>query len=342
MQNPTVSIIIPVYRAEEFIVQCLQSITAQTYQDFEVILVNDGSPDQTANIAQEFIDQNHLEHFHLIHKENGGVSSARNVGLQLAKGEWVAFIDSDDWVESHYLENMIHSITLHHSELCLCGYDAYEMEAVRFDPWSNYPATAGHLPDDLPRLTSFDYIWARMYRRDILEKHGIRFNEKIHYCEDNAFNFDYIRQIKTFSCVDTIGYHYRRGHTSALSKSLVQPNMRIAFVPHAQKFWDSFPEEILLNTIRNNRSFSRIMWNVTSTAVIMDILQKDYAAAKNHKHNPMTKAVLELYKPHSKKERAILFLWKHSFLGLKCLVRFYYGNFQQIKKHQRFFKFISH
>ena len=342
MQNPMISIIIPVYRAEEYIVQCLQSIQNQTFQNYEVILVNDGSPDQTACIAEQFIREQKLDNFRMIHKENGGVSSARNAGLRLSGGQWIAFIDSDDWVEPQYLQNMMDSVAKHQSDLCLCGFDAYEMDANRFDPWSNYPQEYGQLPQDLPALTSIDYIWGRLYKNSILQEHHIFFNEQIRYCEDNAFNFDYIRRIRSFSCVDAIGYHNRRGHGSALSKSMIRPEMRIGFLPHAEQFWNAFSQDILIQTLQNNRSLSWIMWNVVSTAVVVDILGKRYADAKQRIASPMATAVVANYHPRTKKDRVMLFFWKHSFLGLKLLVRTYYGNFQKIKRHKKFFKFISH
>lgn len=342
MDAPKVSIIIPIYRSEAYIVQCMDSIARQTFHDYEVILVNDGSPDKSTEIITKFISENRLKNFQLVNKDNKGVSSARNAGLRLANGEWIAFIDSDDWVEPNYLENMLASIAQNDSDLCLCGYDAYEMAEQRFDPWSSYPQKVGKIPDDLAALTSFDYIWGRLYKKSILDAHKIFFNEKILYCEDNAFNFDYIRAIKSFSCVDEVGYHYRRGHTSALSRSLVQPRMRVHFIDHAQRFWDSFDEEIMIATLKTNRSFARIIWNVISTAIIVDILEKNKTAAKTRMNSSMGRAVKAYYMPYTKKERAILFLWKHSFLGLRCLVRVYYRNFQEIKKHKRFFRFISH
>jgi glycosyltransferase involved in cell wall biosynthesis len=340
--TPRVSIIIPVYNASQFIVHCLESITKQTFDDYEVIIINDGSSDNSAEIISSYIAENNLCHFHLISKENGGVSSARNHGLRVAKGEWIAFIDSDDWIEPAYLQNMIDSIDKYNVDLCLSGFGAYEMIPQRLDPWSNFVMEYGKLPEDLRGLNSFDYIWGRMYKKSIIDANNISFDDRIRYCEDNAFNFDYIRAAKSFSCVDAISYIYRRGHTTALSKNLVYPRMRVHFVEHAQRFCDSIDDSILIEALKVNRSLCRIMWNVVSTGVIVDILDKNYSAARARMRQPLSKSIVELYPPYTKKDKALLFFWKHSFPCLVVLVKLYYSNFERVKKFKRFSTFISH
>ena len=100
-----ISIIIPIYNSEKYLTHCLDSILKQTYQDFEVILVNDGSTDNSAKICDNYTITD--ARFKVIHKQNQGVSIARNTGISYAKGEYISFIDSDDWIENDYLKNMI-------------------------------------------------------------------------------------------------------------------------------------------------------------------------------------------------------------------------------------------
>ena len=102
---PIVSIIIPIYNAERYLQECLESIRVQSYKDFEVILVDDGSTDKSASICNAFVEID--KRFHYYHKTNGGVSSARNAGLEKASGDWIAFIDADDWVSPHYLQTVL-------------------------------------------------------------------------------------------------------------------------------------------------------------------------------------------------------------------------------------------
>ena len=121
MREPLISIVIPVYNTQEYIIACLESITKQTYKNYEVIIVNDGSTDKSEEVISSFIEANKLEKFHLLNKENGGVSSARNLGLARAKGEWVTFVDSDDWIEPGFLENAMIADDQYHADLYFTG-----------------------------------------------------------------------------------------------------------------------------------------------------------------------------------------------------------------------------
>lgn len=94
---PEISVIVPVYKAEQYLDRCVKSILEQTYQNFELILVDDGSPDNSPSLCDEWAKNDN--HIYVIHKENGGASSARNAGLKIAKGRWIAFADSDDWLD---------------------------------------------------------------------------------------------------------------------------------------------------------------------------------------------------------------------------------------------------
>ena len=102
LMSELISIIVPIYNVENYLRQCLDSIMGQTYKNFECLLINDGSPDHSADICREYVSKD--SRFRYFEKENGGVSSARNLGIEYSKGEYITFIDSDDWVDSDYLE----------------------------------------------------------------------------------------------------------------------------------------------------------------------------------------------------------------------------------------------
>lgn len=118
-----VSIIVPIYNVEQYISKCIESILAQTYRDFELILVDDGSPDMCGTICDEYAKQD--SRVHVIHQENKGVSAARNAGISLAKGEYISFIDGDDYVEKDFFERIITQFT---DEVdCVCfGYNSVD------------------------------------------------------------------------------------------------------------------------------------------------------------------------------------------------------------------------
>ena len=118
----SVSIIIPVCNLEKYIRKCLQSVLDQTFHNYEVIVINDGSQDKSQDIIEEFIETNHLSNFKLINKKNGGLSAARNDGMSQAEGKWITFIDGDDWIEPNYLFAMMEALEKHPSDLCYAGY----------------------------------------------------------------------------------------------------------------------------------------------------------------------------------------------------------------------------
>lgn len=118
MSEPLISIIVPVYNTEKYLSKCIESILAQTYTNFELILVDDGSPDRCPGICDEYAEKD--TRIKVIHKENGGVSSARNCGLDIASGEYIGFVDSDDYIEPEMYEKMLHTITAFNVDLCIC------------------------------------------------------------------------------------------------------------------------------------------------------------------------------------------------------------------------------
>lgn len=117
--TPKISCIVPVYNVEKYLRRCVDSILNQTFTDFELILVDDGSPDNSPAICYEYAVKD--SRIKVIHKVNGGVSSARNVGLDVAKGEWICFVDSDDLIEADYMQKMYEAAINNNSDFIMCG-----------------------------------------------------------------------------------------------------------------------------------------------------------------------------------------------------------------------------
>lgn len=120
MNNPLVSIIVPVYNVEKYLKKCIQSIINQTYKNLEIILVDDGSSDNSGKICDEFAQKDNR--IKVIHKTNGGLSDARNAGLDIMSGEWVSFVDSDDFVDKFHIENLYLQAIKNNSDICVCGF----------------------------------------------------------------------------------------------------------------------------------------------------------------------------------------------------------------------------
>ena len=183
MATPKISVIVPVYKTEEYLPRCVDSILAQIYSDFELLLIDDGSPDNSGAVCDDYAKRD--ARIKVFHKQNGGVSAARNLGIEKASGEWIAFIDSDDIVNSHFL-NSIEDATddadiVHFGyqkefsnkklvQLCRFGQSKKINKCELFEP-------------GIFSSCSVSYF----FRRSFIEKNGLRFNESLKYSEDRLF-----------------------------------------------------------------------------------------------------------------------------------------------------------
>ena len=221
-----ISIIVPIYNVENYLRQCLDSIVAQTYQNFECLLINDGSPDHSADICREYVSKD--SRFRYFEKENGGVSSARNLGIEYSKGEYITFIDSDDWVDSDYLELLYMKINEYNADLAVLTYKQYSMNDGCFylhvweqDYYEKY-YTGNELLNSLPNLENYDSTfnvsWGKLFKRNFLET--ATFNEQRIMGEDLEFNFKIFLQIKSCIYLNRALYNFRQHHLSTRARKI--------------------------------------------------------------------------------------------------------------------------
>lgn len=164
---PEISVIVPVYRVEPYLRRCVDSILSQTFTDFELILVDDGSPDNCGTICDEYAlkDSRVL----VIHKQNGGLSDARNAGIDIAQGNYLTFVDSDDWVHPHYLELLIQAIQNSGAAVSVCGFqkvDTHSQDSSRRPNTVPTPAVMGAEDFFLQHQWDFNYAWGKLYRQE--------------------------------------------------------------------------------------------------------------------------------------------------------------------------------
>lgn len=213
MPTHLMSIIVPVYNVEQYLPRCIESILEQTVSDFELILVNDGSSDGSLNICNEYAKND--KHIIVLNQENKGVSAARNNGIDNAKGEWITFIDSDDFVESDYLERF--QAGKDDADLIVQGLEYYDnrngnfFKQVRVETITLEQDNFKHIIErnDLLHL---GYPFAKVYRRSLLSD-KIRFNTSISFHEDHIFVFEAMMASKSIRLVDTMAYKYRCFHS---------------------------------------------------------------------------------------------------------------------------------
>lgn len=205
--QPKISVIVPVYKTEGLLDRCVESIVGQTYKNLEIILVDDGSPDKCPAMCDEWAEKD--SRIRVIHKENGGVSSARNAALDIATGDYIGFVDSDDWIEPEMYSSLIQKISESGKNIALCSYYAVEISGERYECRCVVDKEVLD-KDDYFRFIVLGgdggYIWNRLYDADILKE--VRFDEDIWYSEDLLFNFKTAQKSNGAAILDKIEYNY--------------------------------------------------------------------------------------------------------------------------------------
>ena len=198
MTMPAISIIVPVYKVEKYLERCVESLRNQTLSDIEIILVDDGSPDNCPRMCDAYAEQDNR--ISVIHKQNGGLSSARNAGLRVAKGEYVGFVDSDDDVEPDMYEKMLSTIESERVDFVMSDYIRIPADGSRYLKTLNIRPgrydKADLRKEIFPSLImgeNVDYgpllsVWHCLYRTAFLLDNGICFDEQVHWSEDNIFS----------------------------------------------------------------------------------------------------------------------------------------------------------
>ena len=218
--EPIVSIIVPIYNVELYVERCLNSLTQQTYQNIEIIVVNDGSTDNSLNICEKISSKD--SRIKILNKKNGGLSDARNYGLKHSKGEYIYFIDSDDWCEQELIEKMIQKMINTKSDLGICDYwidyvnDNFSLkkECKCFELY-----TKNEIPEAIYLLDKsgmFNVVWNKMYKRNLIIKNNISFELDGMPGEDLLFNVDYFKYTENICFIDEKLYHYMRQDETTL------------------------------------------------------------------------------------------------------------------------------
>lgn len=203
---PKVSVIVPIYNVERFVKRCLDSLVNQTLQEIQIILVNDGSTDESGNIAKEYASK-YTNKIIYLEKENGGLSDARNFGMRYAEGEYIAFLDSDDYVENTMYEEMYNKALQENSDYVECDFLWEYPDKIKVDkriPYSNKKEM----------LTNVRVVaWNKLIKREILEKNNISFPKGLRY-EDIEFTYKLIPYLNKVSYVDKEFVHYVQRNNS--------------------------------------------------------------------------------------------------------------------------------
>ena len=220
--NEKISIIVPIYNSEKYLEKCLDSIICQTYRNLEIILINDGSTDSSPDICERYGKAD--ERIIVIHKENGGNTSARKAGLAVATGEYVGFVDSDDWIEPVMYETLYRYFSDYNLDIISCGFfcekedeaeDATEEDADFLDEGlhiiDNHDVFMQSVMEGNPKRSEniCSFLWSKLVRRELIRRAQNRIYDKIVFIEDRALLYTCYYDVRRLYILKTPLYHYR-------------------------------------------------------------------------------------------------------------------------------------
>lgn len=221
---PLVTLIIPIYNAERYLRRSLDSVAAQTFEDMEVLLMNDGSKDGSLAICREYEEKD--ARFRTIDKENSGVSDTRNQGMKLARGKYLQFMDSDDWLTPDATQSLIEAAEQDQCDMVIAdfyrvnGEHYVEKQHIRNEKVMNREAFAMEMAND-PADFYYGVMWNKLYRRELVERHGLYCDVSMNWCEDFVFNLSFIRYGERFRALQKPIYYYMKRKGSLVSTEAV-------------------------------------------------------------------------------------------------------------------------
>lgn len=297
---PAISIICPVYKAEKYIHKCIDSVLAQTFTDFELLLIDDGSPDSSGQICDEYAERD--SRVRVFHKENGGVASARQVGLDNACGEYTIHVDPDDWVEPNMLEELYAKAKETDADMVICDFYT-ESYIPRNQKYIKQAPTS--LSSNIVLRNLFEHLHGslcnKLIKLECFRKNNIRFNQEFSFCEDLCINIAVISKNIIISYLPKAFYHYVINNPNSL----------------VNKFSEKiYKEDIIMHNYILNQIEDPTTYNICKKKIITNFISRAYWA--NIWDSAEFKERMYVYKNIviNNRERSILFRVK---LYLSCV-----------------------
>jgi glycosyltransferase involved in cell wall biosynthesis len=293
---PKITIIVPIYKAEKYLNRCVNSILSQTFKDFELILVDDGSPDNCPMICDEYSVND--KRVMVIHKQNSGVSSARNCGIEVASGEYLMFIDSDDYIDSDMIEVMLNTTrvktdyiiaglsmeTYKNGNIVRC--DLYKMQNKEYNVRTLFEA----LESDYP-LICISGPCCKIFKRKIIEENNIRFCEDMTLGEDTYFNLEYLEHCDSIIALSKEFYHYTRENDDSLFTKYNEQSFEIH-----EKVFDKMRDIIIKSECNDacRYNFEKMYFNLLVGCIHKDFQNLD-KTDKTHRFNNIIRIINNRY-----------------------------------------------
>lgn len=274
-----ISVIIPVYNVDTFLCRCIESVIDNTYKNLEIICINDGSTDKSLQILNAFAKND--PRIIIINQENSGVSNSRNVGMRSATGEYIAFIDADDWVHPEYFEILLKGIKENNADIVICEYEkkpCYDLDTKEYTSYSDTKFTELEYSNlDTPH-TLRSFVWGRLYKKSLFENRP--FNEKISYMEDKDLALSLLcdyENLKIYTTAAPLYYYFVRRNSLSNSADILKTVTSLNYILNRADDYADFNSKAIY--IDEALRYSLIVYNRAKSD--KSSAKEDRKAAKN-------------------------------------------------------------
>ena len=323
MNSPKVSIVMPTYNVAPYLSAAIESVLAQTYTNWELLVVDDGSTDNSNEVARKYAS---IEpRISVLHKENGGLSDARNFGLERATGDFVHFFDSDDIIMPDFYSTMIDALVERNYDFVICGYyrDSEQKNGTVINSdikCKNLSTPFEYDNNTLPLfMHCFNYAWTKLFRRSFLLSNNLRYQKGLSIIEDKEFMSRVVQCHPNFSFINYTGYRYQIRQRPTLgnrfNKDLIPCHLKgIGLQFNILEEYCS--EEALLKRDKGQVVFSTVKWITNCIYRYSSLTRKDkLKLLRNAYEHPIVKCNIKNYVPLSRKDKLYKFLFRHRLFG---------------------------
>ena len=301
-----VSVIIPVYKAEYFLDKCVSSIINQTYENLEIILVDDGTPDNSPKMCDEWAKKD--KRIKVIHKENGGASSARNKGLEDCTGDYIYFCDSDDFIEINCIEKLVDKIK--DNDVVIMGYNKVNGDKITAKVY-NDKLSQNEFISEIIHEWDFGLLWNKLYKKEFIKS---KFNEKFKIREDLLFNSEYFKNVKKIGLINEPLYNYIDNPNSLTKGAKTIPFEQLKTIHlNMLELLNQIDESIVPH---QNATYLKSFINILKPFVYSKLKKEDKELVFNYLEDDTIKESFKNYKTINLKESIFIFLLKHKKIKL--------------------------
>lgn len=327
MSRKLVSIVVPCYNLAKYIMECLNSIHEQSYSLLEVIVVDDGSSDNSRMIVEKFIDERGGtgRSYIFLCQTNQGASAARNTGLSYCSGEYIAFVDGDDTIAENYIENMVSAIESNSTDLCSCGLDNCDENNLVIkgkDELLSKIDVQGY---------NFCNLYRKLYKSEIIKSNNLLLDVRMKVAEDLSFNLDYYRCIESMVVINSQDYRYRVRNDS-LIHNITIPTKQKYVLEHFLGYLSDFSEKTIIVSLSDNPLLLEYFWNFG----VLNYIQANVLEGQSFDdiyENKLIFEMIKIFKPKSIKDKLFYCCIIYRFIFMiKLLTKLKYNVLLRNKK----------